>query len=65
MLKMTRIDLGVFANFQKILKNFKSSISPQLRVPEKRTVARLKGLVLGFHFGQMRLCRRAPFPSEF
>ena len=25
-------------------------LSPQLRVPEKRTIARLKGLVLGFHF---------------
>ena len=53
---------GVFANFQKVrLKNFKS---PQLRIPEKRTIARLKGLVLGFHFGRVSPCRRAP-PPEF
>ena len=41
------------------------SVSPQLRVPEKRTIARLKGLVLGFHFGHVSPCHRAPPPSEF
>ena len=41
------------------MKNFKTSISPQLRVPEVRTTARLKGLVLGFHSGQVSPCRRA------
>ena len=56
---------GVFANFlQKFCKIF-SLISPQLRVPEKRTIARLKGLVLGFHFNQLSPSRRAPSPSEF
>ena len=57
------IDLGVFKNFQKNdKKNLKPTISPQLRVPEDRTSARWKGLVLGFHFGSFRssLCRRAP-----
>ena len=57
---------GRFLKFSKNLpKNFQSSISPQLRVPEERTIARLKGLILGFHFGQVSPCRRAPFPSEF
>ena len=60
---LTLFDPGVFANFQKkITEKFKSLISPQL--PEKRTIARLKGLVLGFHFDLMRPCRRAPLPSE-
>ena len=40
-------------------------MSPQLRVPEKRTIARLKGLVLGFHFAQVSPCRRAPLSPEF
>ena len=51
---LTLIDLGVFANFQK--KNKKSFLklkSPQLRVQEKRTKARLKALlVMGFHFAR-------------
>ena len=56
---------GRFCKFSKIrIKNFKS-LSPQLRVPEKRTIARLKGLELGFHFGLVSPCRRAPLPSEF
>ena len=38
---------------KKWIKKFKSKISSQQRVPEKRTIARLKGLVLGFHFDQM------------
>ena len=47
---------GRFCNFSKNwIKKFKLSISPQLRVPEKRTIARLKGLVLGFHFGQVNV----------
>ena len=55
---------GRFCNFSKNwIKKFKLSISQQL--PEKRTIARLKGLVLGFHFGQVSPCRRAPPPSEF
>ena len=63
---LTLIDLGVSANFQKNQKmNFISLISPQLRVQEKRTVARLKGLVLGFHFGQVSPCRRAPYRFSF
>ena len=65
---LTPIDLfwAFFLKFSKKLINFfKSSISPQLRVPEERTIARLKGLILGFHFGQMSPCRRAPLPSEF
>ena len=38
---------GRFLKFSKNFnKNFKKLISPQLRVPEKRTIARLKGLVL-------------------
>ena len=50
-----------FCKFSKILiKSFKSLIFPQLRVPEKRAIARLKGLVLGFQFGQVSPCRRAP-----
>ena len=64
--KLTLNDPGVFAFFSKNwIKKFKLSVSPQLRVPEKRTIARLKGLILGFHFGQVSLCRRAPPPSEF
>ena len=56
---------GRFCNFSKnLMKKFELSISPQLRAPEKRTIARLKGLVLGFHFGQVSPCRRAPPPSE-
>ena len=39
--------------------------SPQVRVPEKRTKARLKGLVLDFHFAWKSPCRRAPPPPEF
>ena len=39
---LTLIDLGVFATFQ----NFKSLISPKLRVPKKRTIACLKGIGL-------------------
>ena len=63
---LTPIDPGVFQNFQKKLtKKFQSSISPQLRVPEERTIARSKALILGFHFGQLGPCRRAPPPSEF
>ena len=47
--------------FKKSLtKTFESPISAQLRVPEKRTIAPLKGLVLGFRFGQVNnSCRRA------
>ena len=57
---------GRFCNFSKNwIKKFKSSISPQLRVPEKQIIARLKCLVLSFHFGQVSPCRRAPHPSEF
>ena len=57
---------GRFLKFSKNLpKKFQSSISPQLRVPEEGTIARLKGLILGFHFGQVSPCRRAPLPSEF
>ena len=45
---------GRFCNFSKNwINKIKSSIFPQLRVPEKQTIARLKGLVLGFHFGQV------------
>ena len=33
-----------------MIEKFESSISPQLRVPENRTIARWKGPVLGFHF---------------
>ena len=41
---------GRFCNFSKNwIKKFKLSIFPQLRVPEKRTIAPLKGLILGFH----------------
>ena len=51
---------GRFLKFSKNLKKkFKKIISPQLRVPKKRTIARLKGLVLGFHFAQVSSCRRA------
>ena len=58
------MDLGIFAKIQKFgLKILNKS--PQLRVQEKRTIARLKGLVLGFHFGQVSPCRRSPPPSEF
>ena len=43
-----------FCKFSKNLnKNFEKLISPQLRIPEERTIARLKGLVLGFHFAQV------------
>ena len=46
---------GRFCNFSKYwIKKIKLSIiklSPQLRLPEKRTRAHLKGVVLGFHFG--------------
>ena len=57
---------GRFLKFSKNLpKKFQSSISPQLRVPEERTIARLKGLILGFHFGQVSPCRRAPLPRNF
>ena len=38
--------------------------TPQLRVTEKRTISRLKSVVMGFHFDQMSPCRRAPLPSE-
>ena len=62
---LTLNDPGVFAIFQKKwIRKIKLSISPQLRVPEKQTIARLEGLVLGFHFGQVSPCRRAP-PPEF
>ena len=57
---LSLIDPGVFANYQKLIEMFKSSLSLQLRVAEKRTMARLNGLVLGFHFGQVSPCRRAP-----
>ena len=57
---------GRFLKFSKNLnKNFKKLISPQLRAPEKQTIARLKGLVLGFHFAQVSSCRRAPLSPEF
>ena len=57
---------GRFLKFSKILnKTFKKLISPQLRAPEKQTIARLKGLVLGFHFAQVSSCRRAPLSPEF
>ena len=56
---------GRFCKFSKNLnKNFNSIISPQLRISEKRTIARWKGLVLGFNFGQISPCRRAPHSSE-
>ena len=49
---------GRFCIFSKNwIKKFKLSISPQLRVPEKRTIARLKVLILGFHFGHVSPCR--------
>ena len=51
-------------NFQKI-KKIKPLISPQLRVPKIRTIVRLKGLVLGFHFGQVIPCRRKPPTRNF
>ena len=51
---------GHFCKNSKVrIENFKKLISSQLRVPQKRTIARLKGLVLGFHFGQVSPCRRA------
>ena len=56
---------GRFLKFSKSLTKKFKSISPQLRVPEEQTIARLKGLILGFHFGQVSPCRRAPLPSEF
>ena len=49
---------------KKVIYKFESWISPQLGVPENRTKARLKGLVLCFHFGQVSLCHRAPLPSK-
>ena len=54
-----------FEIFEKFAKKIQLSISPQLRVPEERTIARLKGLILGFHFGQVSPCRRAPLLSKF
>ena len=58
-------DLKKIQKIQLYLAFWYHSVSPQLRVPEKRTLARLKGLVLGFHFGQqVSPCRRAP-PPEF
>ena len=36
-------------------------ISPQLRMPEKLTRARLKGLIIGFYLGSFSSCRRTPF----
>ena len=57
---------GRFLKFSKNLnENFKKLISPQLRAPEKQTITRLKGLVLGFHFAQVSSCRRAPLSPEF
>ena len=57
---------GRFCNFsKKWIEKIKLSISPQLRLPEKRTIAHLKGVVLGFHFGKVSSCCRAPPPSEY
>ena len=47
------------------MKKFKSTKSPQLRVPEDRTIARLKILVLGLNFAQVRPCRPASPSPEF
>ena len=63
---LTINDPALFAIFRKIgFKKSKSSMSPQLRVPEERIIARLKGLVLGFHLDQVSPCRHASPPSEF
>ena len=52
---------GRFCNFSKNwIKNFKLSISPQLRVPEKRTIARGLVVTTEYHWDLLRknlLCK--------
>ena len=63
---LTFFDSSFFCKFsKKTAKKFQSSISPQLRVPEDRTIARLKGLILGFHFGQVSPVAARAFLQNF
>ena len=63
---LTLFDSCFFCKFsKKSAKKFQSSISPQLRVPKDRTIARLKGLILGFHFGQVSPVAARAFLQNF